>query len=44
MSGYAGEGVLASGILEAGAAFLHKPITPEALGRKVRDVLDHDKA
>ncbi len=40
MSGYAGEGTLASGILQSGAAFLQKPITPENLGRKVREILD----
>jgi two-component system, cell cycle sensor histidine kinase and response regulator CckA len=39
MSGYADEAVLQHGILESGAAFLQKPLTPEALARKVREVL-----
>jgi CheY-like chemotaxis protein len=39
MSGYTDEAVLQHGILEAGLAFLQKPITPEKLGRKIRLVL-----
>jgi two-component system, cell cycle sensor histidine kinase and response regulator CckA len=39
MSGYADEAVLQHGILESDAAFLQKPLTPEALVRKVREVL-----
>jgi PAS domain S-box-containing protein len=40
MSGYTSDPVLRHGILEASFAFLQKPITPEMLGRKVRDVLE----
>ena len=40
MSGYADSALGDLGALGPGTAFLQKPITPEALGRKVREVLD----
>ena len=40
VSGYTGEAIRQHGLLELDAAFLQKPFTPDALARKVRDVLD----
>ena len=40
MSGYAGDAVTRRGVLEQGMAYLQKPFTPDALARKVREVLN----
>jgi nitrogen-specific signal transduction histidine kinase len=40
MSGFADHGIVHNGILDAGLAFLPKPLTMDSLTRKVRDVLD----
>jgi CheY-like chemotaxis protein len=40
MSGYTDDDMLRRGIVDPRMAFLQKPFTPEALARKVRDVLD----
>jgi CheY-like chemotaxis protein len=41
MSGYTEDAIVQHGVIEEGIAFLPKPITPAALTRKVRAVLDN---
>ena len=39
-SGYTDDSIVRHGILESGTAYLQKPVSPESLARKVREVLD----
>jgi two-component system, cell cycle sensor histidine kinase and response regulator CckA len=41
MSGYTDDTIVQQGVLEAGAAYLQKPFTPDALANKIREVLDN---
>jgi DNA-binding NarL/FixJ family response regulator len=40
MSGYTEDGIVRHGVLEGHIAFLQKPLTPDALARRVLEVLD----
>jgi CheY-like chemotaxis protein len=40
MSGHTDEAIIHHGMLDADAAFIQKPFAPDALARKVREVLD----
>ena len=40
MSGYTDEAIVQHGVIKPGIAFLHKPFTSDALGLKIREVLD----
>jgi len=40
MSGYTDNAIIHHGILDSGAAFVQKPILPDLLARRVREVLD----
>jgi DNA-binding response OmpR family regulator len=40
VSGYTDDTMLRLGVLTAGGGFLQKPFTPDALARKVREILE----
>jgi two-component system cell cycle sensor histidine kinase/response regulator CckA len=40
MSGYTDDSIVRHGILESAIAYVQKPLTPEVLTTKVREVLD----
>jgi len=43
MSGYTDDAVTRHGVLEPGSAYVQKPFTPDAIARKVREVLDRER-
>ena len=44
MSGYTEEAIVRQGVLAPGTAFLEKPFTPDAVGKKIRELLDEKGA
>jgi DNA-binding response OmpR family regulator len=40
MSGYTDDSAVRYGVVDAGVAYVQKPITPASLGAKIREVLD----
>jgi DNA-binding NarL/FixJ family response regulator len=40
MSGYTDDSIVRHGVLESQISYVQKPITPEVLTRRVREVLD----
>ncbi len=42
MSGYTNDSIVRHGVLEAHLAYIQKPMTPDTLASKVRDVLDSE--
>jgi DNA-binding response OmpR family regulator len=42
MSGYTDDAITRHGVLEPGVTYVQKPFTPDALVRKVREVLDRE--
>ncbi len=44
MSGYAGDVISTHGVIEDGVEFIQKPFAPQALARKVRQVIDAPRA